>query len=83
MASARSYQSASCPRAGSDEWCTGHNKFVRKKFFEGWKQGNTPEKNFEIPAFGGDFFCGFGVLLSGRPINREYAKRLLRTSVEA
>ena len=23
----------------------------------GWKQGNTPEKRFGTPAFGGGFFC--------------------------
>ena len=34
----------------------------------GWKQGNTPEKRFGTPAFGGGFFvleCGpgaFGIL---------------------
>ena len=33
-----------------------HDYFVRKKSFTGWKQGNTPEKNFETPAFGGGFF---------------------------
>ena len=35
MASARAYQSASCPTAGSDEWCTGHNQFVRKNSLKG------------------------------------------------
>ena len=83
MANVHSYQSAICPKAGSQEGCAGYIQFVRKKFFKGWKQGNTPEKNFEIPAFGGVFFCVLVFLLSRRPINREHAKRLLRTSVEA
>ena len=27
-----------------------------EKRLTGWKQGNTPEKRFETPAFGGGFF---------------------------
>jgi len=27
-----------------------------EEYFIMWKQGNTPEKNFEPPAFGGGFF---------------------------
>ena len=31
--------------------------FCEEKRLTGWKQGNTPLKRFQIPAFGGDFFC--------------------------
>ena len=33
-----------------------HDDFVRKKSFTGWKQGHTPEIDFENPAFGGVSF---------------------------
>ena len=44
------------PRPLPGTQMASHICSVRKKRLKGWKQGHTPEKRFETPAFGGVFF---------------------------
>ena len=44
------------PRWDASACLEGEDYVVRKKSFTGWKQGHTPEIDFETPAFGGGFF---------------------------
>ena len=44
------------PRWDASACLEGEDYLVRKKSFTGWKQGHTPEIDFETPAFGGGFF---------------------------